>query len=726
MNNPSKSQSARQIGILLPVNVDHVFDYLVPDSWKLEEGSYVTVPFGRGNETGVVWTLEHANVPREKLKSIRAYHDHIPPMPADMRKFITWASQYTCASLGNVLKLALSEPEAVLREFKETFYSVAASEKAMSPMQKNIVGALSERSPLSAAYLKHKTGADTSVLTRMVKRGILKTEASRKTFSPPPITFESVSLSLEQKTATASILPVLDNGFSAHLLDGVTGSGKTEIYFEAIEHVLKQDKQVLVLLPEIALSVQWLGRFEKRFGFRPAIWHSAIRDASRVHTWQGAARGDIKLVVGARSALFLPYPNLGLIVLDEEHDASYKQEDGVIYNARDMAVVRANIEKIPIILASATPSLETMVNCEQKKYTCHTLRRRYSQIEMPEIELIDLRAEKMPASQWISKPLESAIVKALESNKQTLLFLNRRGYAPLLLCRKCGHRFECTECSAWLVLHRSGHRLECHHCSHREPAPSECPRCASPEEMLAPCGPGIERLSEETLAKFPGAHLLVLSSETLEKSGEIERAIESISKGEADIIIGTQLLAKGHHFPALNLVGIVDADLGLQGGDLRAAERTYQLLHQLSGRAGREGSRGKVFIQTTAPEHPVMKALLADDRDGLYAIEKKIRMEAALPPYGRLAAIILEGKTETTVESAARMLAHAIPRDNDIRVLGPAKAPLYKLRSRYRFRFLLKSSRQTLMQNYIHRWLAAAHLPTSVRVKIDIDPISFY
>lgn len=726
MNNPAKSQSSRQIGVLLPVNVDHVFDYLVPDGWKIEQGSYVTVPFGRSHETGVVWTLKHSNVPREKLKPLLTLHDHISPMPEDMRKFITWASHYTCASLGNVLKLTLSEPEAILREFTEIYYSHGNADDAKSTMQKKILEALNETAPISAGLLKHKTGADTSTLSRMVKRGLLKTEEKQKNGKWPLIEPCAVSLSLEQKTTSESILAAIDNGFSAHLLDGVTGSGKTEVYFEAIEHVLKQKKQVLVLLPEIALSVQWLSRFEKRFGFKPAIWHSAVRDASRVHTWQGVARGEIPLVVGARSALFLPYKNLGLIVLDEEHDGSYKQEDGVIYHARDMAVVRANIEKFPIILASATPSLETIVNCEQKKYICHTLRRRYSETEMAEVELIDLRAEKMPASQWISKPLESAIVKALETHKQTLLFLNRRGYAPLLLCRKCGHRFECTECSAWLVLHRSGHKLECHHCGHREPAPHECPRCDSPEELLAPCGPGIERLSEETLEKFPGARLLVLSSETLEKSGEIERAIASISKGETDIIIGTQLLAKGHHFPALNLVGIVDADLGLQGGDLRAAEKTYQLLHQLSGRAGREGTRGKVMLQTTAPEHPVMKALLADDRDGLYAIEKKIRQEAGLPPYGRLAAIILEGKNENTAEGAARALAHNIPRDPDIRVLGPAKAPMYKLRSRYRFRFLLKSSRQTLMQNYIHRWVESTHIPTTVKVKIDIDPISFY
>lgn len=740
MDNPSKSQNhvfretdsrfrgndtaLRQVGVLLPVNLDHTFDYLAPAD--VEEGTYVTVPFGRMTELGVIWSLAHSDVPREKCKPVKSIHSHVPPMNAGMRQFISWAANYTCASLGNVLKLALSEPEAITREFTELYYSLGENAEGKSDAQKRILETLKQCKELSGAALKEKANVDTSIISRLVKKGALIAAEKRQVTTPPKLRAEQIALSKEQKTASESVLSSLDKGFSVHVLDGVTGSGKTEVYFEAIEHILKQGKQVLVLLPEIALSVQWLARFEKRFGFPAAIWHSAVRDASRLHTWQGVARGELPLVVGARSALFLPYRNLGLIVVDEEHDTSYKQEEGVIYNARDMAVVRASLNKLPVILASATPSLETIVNCEQKKYTCHTLRRRYSETEMPEVGLIDLRAEKMPATQWISKPLEEAIVKTLDARKQTLLFLNRRGYAPLLLCRKCGHRFECPECTAWLVLHRNYHKLECHHCGYREQAPNECPRCGAEEEMLAPCGPGIERLAEEVLGKFPDSHLLVLSSETLEKAGEIERAIASIASGEADIIIGTQLLAKGHHFPSLNLVGIVDADFGLQGSDLRAAERTYQLLHQLSGRAGREGARGKVLLQTTAPEHPVMKALLADDRDGLYAIEKKIREHSGLPPYGRLAAIILEGKNETAVEHAGQALARAIPRHPEIRVFGPARAPMYKLRSRYRLRFLLKSPKQTLMQNYILDWLHAAQLPKSVKAKIDIDPISFY
>lgn len=724
MNNPDKSQSARQVSVLLPVNLDQTFDYLAPA--QAEAGSYVTVPFGRTNELGVVWSLEASDVPREKCKPISALHRHIPFMLSEMRQFLSWAASYTCASRGNVLKLALSEPEAITKHLTETVYSLGAAINPKSPAQKRILDALSKGQSLSSTALKHLAEVDSGAISRLVKRGALITHEEEQAAKIPKLHFEQVHLSGEQHAASENILSMIDNGFSAHLLDGVTGSGKTEVYFEAIEHVLKQGKQVLVLLPEIALSVQWLSRFEKRFGFPASVWHSAVGTTSRLHTWQGVAKGELPLIVGARSALFLPFKHLGLIVVDEEHDASYKQEEGVIYNARDMAVVRASIGKLPIILASATPSLETIVNCEQQKYTCHSLRRRYSETEMPEIELIDLRAEKMPATQWISKPLEEAIVKTLEAKKQTLLFLNRRGYAPLLLCRKCGHRFECPECTTWLVLHRSYHKIECHHCGYREPAPNECPRCSSGEEMLAPCGPGIERLAEETLAKFPDSHLLVLSSETLEKAGEIERAIESIASGEADIIIGTQLLAKGHHFPSLNLVGIVDADFGLQGGDLRAAERTYQLLHQLSGRAGREGARGRVLLQTTAPEHPVMKALLADDRDGLYEIEKKIREQSGLPPYGRLAAIILEGKNESAVEQAGRTLAQAIPRHPDIRIFGPARAPLYKLRSRYRIRFLLKSPRNLLMQSYILNWITQANLSKSVKVKIDIDPLSFY
>lgn len=504
------------------------------------------------------------------------------------------------------------------------------------------------------------------------------------------------------------------------VLDGVTGSGKTEVYFHAIAETLTAGKQVLVLLPEIALTHQWLERFEKNFGAQPALWHSKQTPASRTKIWQAAARGDARLVVGARSALFLPYANLGLIVVDEEHDPSYKQEDGVLYHARDMAVARARFEKIPVILVSATPSLETMINVEEGKYRAVHLRERFGAAGMPQVKLVDMVENPPERGDFLSPLVRTAMAEALARGEQALLFLNRRGYAPLLLCRACGHRFECADCSAWMVVHGKNQRIECHHCGHRDPMPKECPACKAEADKLVPCGPGVERIAEEAKTAFPDQRLAVLSSDeaiAAETWAQIER-------GEVDILVGTQMVAKGHHFPRLTFVGVVDADVGLQGADLRAGERTYQLLHQLGGRAGREEKAGTVLVQTYNPKHPIMQALVAHDRDRVMNLERDMRQQGGWPPYGQLAAILLDGVNESAVRTAGQTLARLAPQDPRIRVLGPAPAPLSKLRGQYRYRLLVKVQPGLHLQRTLKAWLGDARFK-GVRVKIDVNPYYF-
>ena len=424
------------------------------------------------------------------------------------------------------------------------------------------------------------------------------------------------------------------------VLDGVTGSGKTETYFAALAAALAKGRQALVLLPEIALGAQWLERFRERFGALPAQWHSDISEAERRDTWRAVAAGRARVVVGARSALFLPFPELGLIVVDEEHDTSYKQEDGVIYQARDMAVLRASLAHIPIVLVSATPSLETVVNVARGRYQRVALPRRHASAELPTVRLVDMRRERIEAGRFLAPPLVAELAATFEAGEQALLFLNRRGYAPLTLCRACGHRFECPSCTAWLVEHRFTGRLLCHHCGHAEAVPACCPECLA-AGALVPCGPGVERLLEEVTARFPAARAALMVSDLLSGPRAAAELAQAMTERRYDVLIGTQIVAKGHHFPMLTLVGVVDADLGLTGGDLRAAERTYQLLHQVGGRAGRAEHKGRVLIQTFMPDQPVMKALASGDRDRFLEAEAAARRAAGLPPFGRLAALIV-------------------------------------------------------------------------------------
>ncbi|MFW0777763.1 MAG: replication restart helicase PriA [Rickettsiales bacterium] len=663
---PIHHTASSQLEVLLPSAAPHGFDYAVPDGLSPSVGDIVSVPFGRGESLGVVWGNGTAQLAAGKLKPIALHHSEFPALSEPFREFINWAAWYNCAPLGAMLKMAL---------------------------------------PVSDIAKKGRIQLDTSI------------DESKIALA---------DLSDMQKTAADRLSEKIGQGFSVSLLDGVTGSGKTEVYYDAIATALKQsDKQALILLPEIALSVQWLARFEKRFGFRPLIWNSEVTPAQKRASWQAISRGEARVVVGARSALFLPYKNLSLVIVDEEHDASYKQEDGVIYHARDMAVARGRFEKFPVILVSATPSLETYHNVQTGKYHEVQLHSRHNEAQMPDIEMLDMREVETGRGQFICEPLRKSLAQTIEDGHQAMLFLNRRGYAPLMLCRSCGHRFECSECSSWLVAHKSQPRLACHHCGHSEPIPEACPECGTEGELHA-CGPGVERLLEEVKHFLPTARVAVMASDQLSSYSDIQETIKAMQDGKVDLLIGTQMIAKGHHFAGLATVGVVDADLGLAGGDLRAAEKTYQLLHQLSGRAGRAEVKGKVYLQSFLPEHPVMKALLSGDREAFFAAELAARENAHMPPFSRLAAVIVEGTKEQQVIQTARALAAQFTsHDSRLTLLGPTPAAIYMLRGKYRYRLLIKADRKVNLPELLTDWVKNTQIPSSVRAKLDMDPVSF-
>ncbi len=573
-----------------------------------------------------------------------------------------------------------------------------------------------------------EAGVSGGVIDGLIDEGTLETVV----LPPEPVAekpdpdFTATDFSGDQQAAAAELkATVAKGGYSVTLLDGVTGSGKTEVYFEAVADMIRRGRQSLILMPEIALTAQFLDRFAARFGTRPAEWHSELSPRKRARTWRAVADGDVAVVVGARSALFLPYADLGLIVVDEEHDQAYKQEDGVHYHARDMAVVRGHIAHIPVVLSSATPSLETEVNARRGRYRRLALPERFGGQRMPSVEAIDLRRERPPPGRFIAPTLAGAAKTAIERGEQALFFLNRRGYAPLTLCRACGFRFSCPNCDAWLVDHRFRKQLVCHHCGFAMPHPAECPKCSAANSFVA-IGPGVERLEEEVRELFPQARLLVLSSDLVATVERLREELDDVAAGRFDIVIGTQLVAKGHHFPKLNLVGVIDADLGLSNGDPRAAERTFQLLHQVVGRAGRDAGVGYGYLQTHQPEHPVMRALIAADREAFYDAEIEARERSAYPPFGRLASLVVSGEDKHDTQSFARALARAAPLDEAVRILGPAEAPLALIRGRHRLRLLIKAPRGYDLSAYLRDWLSAGPKPKgSIKLDIDVDPQSF-
>jgi primosomal protein N' (replication factor Y) len=795
---------------MLPLALPVPYDYAVPEGMRLEPGQFVVAPLGPVEYLAVVWTRAEGEAPPdikpEKLRSIVEVLGDVPPLPRVNLDFADWVANYTLSSPGMVLRMMMSAGRAFDPPAPRYGVRLVGSPpQRMTPARARVIEAASNGMIWVKSSLAEAAGVSASVIDGLVDAGTLVAEPLPDWHALPLDTGrERAKLTPEQQDAARELLANASDGFTVTLLDGVTGSGKTEVYFEAIAQALARGHQALVLMPEIALTSQFIARCEERFGAKPAEWHSGVPAPQRGRVWRAVAENKAKLVVGARSALFLPYPDLGLIVVDEEHDAGYKQEERVAYQARDMAVVRGSLGACPVVLSSATPSIESLVNVEQGRYRHIRLGTRYkanslstasaAQLDeaevvssphsardgrrppregevlegeepeqipslpltgrvaragqspgragwgeasrgsrsersdsagLPVIAAIDMRANPPERGKWLSPVLVDAIAETLARGEQALLFLNRRGYAPVTLCRKCGFKFECPNCAAWLVEHRFRRRLECHHCGTFIPIPEKCPHCQA-ENSLVACGPGIERIAEEVAIRFPDARRVLLSSDLTPNIADLRHTLREIEEREVDIVIGTQLVAKGHHFPGLALVGVIDGDLGLAQADPRAAERTFQLLSQVTGRAGRDAIKGRGLIQTYMPEHPVIAALVSGDRDTFLAREIEERRKATMPPFGRLAALLVSASSREAAESYARAVARAAPAAQKIEVLGPAEAPLSVIRGRHRYRLLVKAAREADLQAYLRLWLSAVpKAKGDIRLTIDIDPYSF-
>jgi primosomal protein N' (replication factor Y) len=712
--------------VLLPLALEGPYSYRVPAGMELRPGSYVVAPLGPRQMIGVVWALKDRAETEKPLRDVAGAFD-MPPLPETHRRFVEWLASYYLEPMGNVLRMVLRAPGAFEGPREQVAYRATEQvPKRMTPQRARVLEIAREGFAMRAAELAEAAGVGTSVVKALAKDGALEAVAlpALRRFPEPDLNAGGFTLSADQKLAAETLRAVVaQRQHKVMLLDGVTGSGKTEVYFEAMAAALASGGQVLLLLPEIALTQPFLTRVENRFGCEPAQWHSDVRPRERERVWRGVADGSARIVVGARSALFLPWKNLKLIVVDEEHESAYKQDDGVPYHARDMAVLYGSIGKFPVVLSSATPSLETLVNVDRGRYGVVRLKDRHGRPELPEIGLIDMKRVALEPGTWVSAPLFEEVAKTLEAGDQALLFLNRRGYAPLTLCRACGHRLECPNCAASLVEHRFRRQLMCHHCGHLEPMPKECPSCHV-EGKMVPVGPGVERLAEEAAARFPESRIAILSSD-LSRGTLLRDAIRDVAEGQYNLVIGTQLVAKGHHFPHLTLVGVVDADLALESSDPRGGERTWALMAQVAGRSGRGAKPGRALVQTYLPDHPLMQALRKGDRDSYLGQEKAIRENAGLPPYGRLAALIISGAEGPDVERFAKNLGLIAPLADGITVLGPAPAPIAMVRGRHRWRFLVKASREANVQAFLRLWLKDVKPKGSLALQVDVDPYNF-
>jgi len=703
-------------------------DYRVPEAMDVEPGSIVVAPLGPRQLLGVAWEPERLpsnEVPDSRLRPLAGIVD-VPAIAAPLRRLCEWTADYYLAPLASVLRMVLPSSAALegsrqLIEYKATGHVP----ERLTPQREKALAALEARQGTIRELADH-AGVSDGVLRGLVNAGALEAvavDADRPLACPDP-DFAPPGLNDEQSEAAVSLASAVGKGFDPVLLDGVTGSGKTEVYYEAIAECLRQGKQALVLLPEIALTEPFLKRFEARFGCQPVAWHSDLRSSQRRRAWRGIASGEAAVTVGARSALFLPYPNLGLIVIDEAHEPSFKQEDGVQYHARDTAVMRGKFEDIPVILSTATPPIESKQMVELGRYREVSLTERFAGASLPDIRAIDLTEDPPPRGRWLAPQLVAEIEANLDRSEQSLLFLNRRGFAPLTLCRHCGHRFRCPNCTAWMVEHRLMRRLACHHCGQVMPPPKACPECGE-EDSLVACGPGVERIADEVAELFPDARTAIVTSDTIWSPLRAAEFVGAMEAGAIDVVVGTQLVTKGYHFPNLTLVGVVDADLGLAGGDLRAAERSFQQIQQVAGRAGRGDKAGRVFVQTHDPDAPVIAALVKGDVAGFYAAETEARREAAMPPFGRLAAIVVSAEDASEAEVVARRIGHAAPEVEGMAVFGPAPAPLAMLRGRHRQRLLVHARRSLDVQDVIRDWLAGLDWNAKVRVSVDVDPYSF-
>jgi len=718
-----------RVRIVLLTQAIGPLDYRLPDDMVAEPGSVVMVPLGPRQLPGVIWDDDVFGDEAVDASKLRAVLELVecPPLGRGLRRLINWVADYYLTSHAAVLRMVLSSSAAftatgTIIEYRRTGFEPAR----LTPQRAAALDALEGAQGL-VRELATEAGVSDAVIRGLIKAGAFEpvTISVDSPLPEPLADFATPKLNDAQQLAANSMVnAVRASGFDTFVLDGVTGSGKTETYFEAVAEAIRLGKQVLVLLPEIALTAPFLARFEARFGVEPAVWHSNLRSTQRRRVWRAVADGSAKVLVGARSALFLPFANLRLIIVDEAHETSFKQEDGVRYHARDVAVMRGHFEGFPVVLASATPALESRHMVAIGRYKGLEIPSRFGAAKMPEIRAIDLTLDAPDAQHWIAPTLLKALAERVERGEQSLLFLNRRGYAPLTLCRTCGHRFQCPNCTSWMVEHRLVRRLACHHCGHVMPPPEQCPECGESDTLVA-CGPGVERISDEVNRLLPHARTIVATSDTLWSPEKAAEFVSRVENRAVDIIIGTQLVTKGYHFPELTLVGVIDADLGLEGGDLRAAERTFQQIAQAAGRAGRGEKPGEVFIQTRNPNHPVIAALVAGDRDAFYDAETDQRKSAGAPPFGRFAAIIISSEDEREAIEAARAVGGSAPQVDGMHVYGPAPAPLAMLRGRYRQRLLVHAQRSVEVQTIIREWLGCLQFPRGVRVGIDVDPYSF-
>ncbi|WP_294211755.1 primosomal protein N' [uncultured Sphingomonas sp.] len=705
-------------------------DYRVPAGSHVQPGSVVIAPLGPRQLLGVVWEPERmpsdAEVGDNRLRPLLGVVD-VPPLAAPLRRLIEWTADYYLAPPAAVVRMALASTSALEGARTVTEYRATGTvPPRLTPQREQALERIGDRQGLIRELAAIADVSD-AVVRGLVKAGALEA-VSVDIDSPyphPDPAFGPPTLAEAQQAAADELVAgVAAHDFRPTLLDGVTGSGKTEVYFEAVAEAIRQGRQTLVLLPEIALTEPFLKRFHDRFGCEPVAWHSGLRSTQRRRAWRAIASGEALVTVGARSALFLPYRNLGLIVVDEAHETSFKQEEGVHYHARDVAVMRGKFEQCPVILASATPAIETRQQVALGRYAELKLPGRYGLAEMPTIEAIDLIQHPRERGTWIAPKLVTALRETFEKGEQSLLFLNRRGYAPLTLCRNCGHRFQCPNCTAWMVEHRLTRRLACHHCGHVMPTPRACPECKA-EDSLVACGPGVERIADEVATLFPEAKTAVVTSDTIWSPAKAAEFVGRMEAGDIDIVVGTQLVTKGYHFPNLTLVGVIDADLGLEGGDLRAAERTFQQIRQVSGRAGRGAKPGHVFIQTHSPSAQVMQALITGDAQAFYEAETEARRDAGAPPFGRYAAIVVSSEEQACAHEVARAVAQSAPRVDGMAVYGPAPAPLAMLRGRHRYRLLVHARRALDVQDVIRDWLGGLAWPAKARVTVDVDPYNF-
>lgn len=722
------------VKVQLPLAYTPLLDYRIPSGMKVKEGHLVLVPFRKQEVIGVVWKAPSStpspSIPQEKIKSLlRIIHAEFP-LSSSFRHWLQWVADYTLSPIGGVVKLALPD-NSILLSPTHTYYRWSGKmPDRMTPERSRII-ALFQQSPQARTLnqLASEASIGVSVIRKLHEQAVLLREER----SEPPVGFHHhltphlLSLSESQQIAADALNEwILQHHHQVILLEGVTGSGKTEVYASSMVKVLKEPGyQVLLLLPEIALTAQLIDRLAARLGFRPAEWHSSLSLREKRSIWQGVLNGTVRAIVGARSALFLPFHKLGLIVIDEEHESSFKQEEQIIYHGRDMAIVRGKIESLPVLLASATPSLETIYNVQIGKYKHLLLPSRFAEAVLPSVEVLDMRKEGPEKGYWLAPRLKQMIADTLRKEQQVLLYLNRRGYAPLTICANCGHRLMCKYCQTWLVEHRSKQRVECHHCGYSLPTPTHCPACHK-EGSLIPYGPGVERIAEEVSHAFPQARTLIATRDTLTTLQEAAEFVKKMLDKKVDILIGTQLIAKGYHFPDLTLVGVIDADLGLSGGDLRASERTYQLLHQVSGRAGRSKSPGRVILQSYMPQNPVICALAEGNREEFFTQELEIRRQLHMPPFARLVAIIISSPKEEAAKMAAELLARTAPHVTGFTVLGPVPAPLYQLRKQFRYRLLIQADRKLPIQRILQDWVFSLPKASHIRIRIDIDPYHFY